>query len=144
MGYRILLILLSISYQASPALSQVHPRSVFLNGVDISGAKHQVLEDVSVRIDGSGQIFIEAPHYEVSEESTYIPLSSWNKEKIGVPMHRGLAPVPSLHDRLPRAADLQADPKQDTSEAGSVRPPNPEEPDEPASAELSPGQAIDR
>lgn len=99
--------------------AQVHPRAIFLNGIDVSGAKHQLLENVTVRIDGTGQIFIEAPHYEVNEESTYIPLSSWNKEKLGAPMHRGLAPVPNLHDRLPKAADLQAKPKQARAESVS-------------------------
>ena len=44
-------------------------RGIFLNGIDISSAKHQTLENVTIRIDGQGNIYIEAPHYEVNEEA---------------------------------------------------------------------------
>ncbi|NRA64965.1 MAG: hypothetical protein HRU19_10825 [Pseudobacteriovorax sp.] len=70
------------------AHAKLNERAVFLNGVDISSAKHQILEGVTVRIDGTGQIFIEAPHYEVNEESTYIPLSTWSNETLGLPQHK--------------------------------------------------------
>ena len=36
-------------------------RSVFVNGVDVSSARSQLMENVTVRIDGDGNVFIEAP-----------------------------------------------------------------------------------
>ena len=69
-------------------------RRIYLNGVDISGAKHQELSDVNISIDGQGHIFIEAPHYEVIEESQYIPLSSNFKSKSTRPAHKPAGPLP--------------------------------------------------
>ncbi len=89
-GY--LLILFSLIL---PCTLLANQRSVFLNGIDISSAKHQILENVTVRIDGQGQIFIEAPHYEVNEESTYIPLSTWNREEGRRPRHDNTGAIPS-------------------------------------------------
>lgn len=67
-------------------------RALFLNGIDISSAKHQTLENVTVKIDGQGHIYIVAPHYEVNQESTYIPLSTWNQK----PEHKPLNKVPQV------------------------------------------------
>lgn len=50
-------------------------RSLFLNGTDISSIRHHVLENVTIKINGNGDIFIEAPHYQINEESSYMPLS---------------------------------------------------------------------
>ena len=59
--------------------SKSHARHVYVNGTDVSSARHAIIEGAHVRIDGKGNIFITAPHYQVHEESLYIPLSSWNK-----------------------------------------------------------------
>lgn len=52
-------------------------RSIFMNGVDISSARNQDLRNVHIRISENGDIFITAPQYQVTEEETYTPLSSY-------------------------------------------------------------------
>jgi type IV secretory pathway VirB10-like protein len=52
-------------------------KSVFLNGVDISSARSQELKNVDVIINEQGEIFLLAPHYQVNEEDTYVPLSKY-------------------------------------------------------------------
>ncbi|WGL61008.1 hypothetical protein QEJ31_05275 [Pigmentibacter sp. JX0631] len=49
-------------------------RIIYLNGVNINSIKNQDLENVNVRIDGSGNIYIDAPHYDISVEQSYHPL----------------------------------------------------------------------
>ena len=41
------------------------PPKVFLNKVDITGVVDQVFEDATVRIDSKGDIYIDAPQYQV-------------------------------------------------------------------------------
>ena len=60
-------------------------RNIFLNGTNVSGAKNQFLENVTLQIDKDGNIYIEAPHYHVQEESTFIPLSQFSM-KTSVPI----------------------------------------------------------
>ena len=69
-------------------------RNIYMNGIDISSARHQALSNVSIRIDGDGNVFIEAPHYQVHEENTFIPLSSWNRE-VGAPAHQPAGAMPA-------------------------------------------------
>lgn len=97
---------LILSYFFSQDSLMAKQRSIFLNGIDISGAKHQILENVTVRIDGQGQIFIEAPHYEVNEESTYIPLSTWNREDGGRPPHDNTGAFPLERKKLGQGMPL--------------------------------------
>ncbi len=59
---------------AKPVLSG--QRSIFMNGVDISSARNQDLRNIHLRIDEHGNVFITAPHYQVTEEETFTPLSS--------------------------------------------------------------------
>ena len=68
-------------------------RNVYVNGLDISSARHQLMENVTVRIDADGNVFIEAPHYQVNEESTFIPLRRAVSD--GKPDHRPAGPLPS-------------------------------------------------
>lgn len=70
------------------------PRRIYLNGIDISSANHQLLERVNVRIDGQGNVFIEAPHYNVIEESSYVPLSSLATEQSSRPRHKEAGKFP--------------------------------------------------
>lgn len=49
-------------------------RSLYLNGIDISGSLEQTLKNVTVRIDKGGNVYITAPHYHVNEEEGYVPL----------------------------------------------------------------------
>lgn len=55
---------------------QVFARNVNLNGIDISSARNQSLENVNIRIDALGNIYIEAPHYTVHQENTFLPLGN--------------------------------------------------------------------
>ena len=87
---------LAISYTTTTHATE--RRRIYLNGVDISGAKHQELSDVNISIDGQGHIFIEAPHYEVIEESQYIPLSSNFKAKSTRPTHKPAGPLTHEND----------------------------------------------
>lgn len=50
-------------------------RNIFLNGVDVSSSRSQELRNVQVRINEKGDIFISAPHYQVTEEDFFTPLS---------------------------------------------------------------------
>lgn len=49
-------------------------RIIYLNGVNINSIKNQELENVNLKIDGSGNIYIDAPHYDISVEQSYHPL----------------------------------------------------------------------
>ncbi len=50
-------------------------RNIFLNGVDVSSSRSQELRNVQVRINEKGDLFISAPHYQVTEEDFFTPLS---------------------------------------------------------------------
>ncbi len=63
----------------------VSARSLYLNGTDISSARNQTLKNVVVRINDHGDVFLEAPQYQVSEEDTFVPLSNKNKPASGAP-----------------------------------------------------------
>lgn len=81
-------------------------RRIYLNGVDISSATHQQLENVHIRIDGQGNIFIEAPHYEVSEENTYLPLSSLQSDATRL-QHQGMQALPNSLSKVSPTTPLQ-------------------------------------
>jgi hypothetical protein len=79
-------------------------RNVYLNGVDISSARSQDLKGVDLHINETGDIFIIAPHYQVNEEDTYVPLSKYvqglnapehkNPQGLGSQMQVGSTPHP--------------------------------------------------
>ena len=62
-------------------------RSVYLNGVDISSARNQDLRNVHIKISDNGDVFIAAPQYQVTEEETFMPLSSYTG-KSAPPEHK--------------------------------------------------------
>lgn len=92
------IFLLSISNQSVA-------RDIYLNGTDISGARHQVLKNVTIRIDGQGNVFIEAPHYQVNQENTFIPLSKWQKPK-ALPEHKTPGKIPDTQGKVPDVQTL--------------------------------------
>ena len=49
-------------------------RVIYLNGVNISSVKNQELENVNIHIDNNGNVYIDAPHYEIGVEQSYHPL----------------------------------------------------------------------
>ncbi len=112
-------------------------RNVFLNGIDISSARLQNMENVNIRIDGEGNVFILAPHYQVNEESTYVPLSSW-KESPGAPKHEKPRALPFHSQKVPESqpkelneqvgptlGSAQQDQSQTEEKAGSKEPQKP-------------------
>ena len=64
-------------YSAAPMPVTTPNRSVFMNGVDISSARNQDLRNVHIKISENGDIFIAGPQYQVTEEETFMPLSSY-------------------------------------------------------------------
>jgi len=76
-------------------------RSVFLNGIDISSTKNQSMQQVNVSIDSQGNIYIEAPHYEAQQETTFVPLGRQGTQAGKIPQHRVPGPLPG--GQLPSA-----------------------------------------
>jgi hypothetical protein len=62
------------SKKGSEESTRFPARMLYLNGTNISSSREQELENVNVRIDAHGNVFLSAPHYEVSDEATYHPL----------------------------------------------------------------------
>jgi hypothetical protein len=60
--------------------SPLRARDVYLNGTDISSAFNQHIKNADIRIDEKGTIYISAPHYQVKEQDTYLPLSKFFQE----------------------------------------------------------------
>ena len=57
--------------------SPLRARDVYLNGTDISSAFNQQIKNADIRIDEKGTLYISAPHYQVKEQDTYLPLSKF-------------------------------------------------------------------
>lgn len=68
-------------------------RVIYLNGVDISSAKNQSLEQVNIRIDAQGHIYIEASQYEVQQDTTFVPLSRQMPLHPNLPEHKIPGPM---------------------------------------------------
>lgn len=68
--YAAILTFLALSFSHTASA-----RNVYLNGVDVSGARGQELKNVTVKISDNGDIYVTAPHYRIEEETTYTPLS---------------------------------------------------------------------
>ena len=62
-------------------------RTIYMNGIDISSARNQDLRNVHIKIDEYGNLFVTAPHYQVTEEETFTPLSSY-KHSSELPEHK--------------------------------------------------------
>lgn len=99
------------------AAATVGSRSIFLNGVDISSAKSQDLKHVDIHISENGDLFIIAPHYQVNEEDTYVPLSKY-VQGLNQPAHKAPQAIeagrtrelpsdaPGSSQLLPKAGEL--------------------------------------
>jgi hypothetical protein len=109
---KVLGFIVAIVGTAIIGIEDAYARNVFLNGVDISSARHQQMENIALRIDGDGNIFIIAPHYQVNEESTYIPLSSW-KQSPAAPKNKKPGPLAINGENLPSHPALSEPQKGD-------------------------------
>jgi hypothetical protein len=74
MSYQALVRIFAILMFGSLANSNAIARNIYLNGVDISGAFNQPLEQVDILIDEKGDIFITAPQYVAREQGSLTPL----------------------------------------------------------------------
>lgn len=73
-------------------------RSVYMNGVDISSTRSQDVRNVHVKIDEYGNIFITAPHYQVTEQETFTPLSSY-KHSANQMEHKPAQQMPTMREK---------------------------------------------
>lgn len=93
-------------------------RSVFLNGVDISSAKNQSMQQVNIKIDSQGNVYIEAPQYEAQQETTFVPLGRRQPLPGAIPQHRAPGPLPQ---RIEPASQAELAPAEETKvEQGSA------------------------
>jgi len=81
------LVIALLGFFAISLSSIAESRSVFLNGTDISSSRGQELKNVSIHINEKGDVFIIAPHYQVNEEDSYVPLSKF-VQGINRPVHK--------------------------------------------------------
>ena len=72
--YTFIFFTLILSLITSKAYTRKEDRKVFMNGKNISALTDHELENVHLRIDTSGHIFITARHYKVYEEESYVPI----------------------------------------------------------------------
>ncbi len=116
---RILIFLMT--WIASPCLAGANGvKNLFLNGVDISSARSQELKNVDVIINEQGDIFLVAPHYQVNEEDTYIPLSKFAKG-LGPLVHKPMQMMgkPSSNSSEERISEQKS--TSDTSKESSTK-----------------------
>ncbi|MBC7532984.1 MAG: hypothetical protein H7318_15525 [Oligoflexus sp.] len=90
-------------------------RSVFLNGIDISSTKNQSMQQVNITIDSQGNIYIEAPHYEAQQETTFVPLGRQGINAGRIPQHRAPGPLPTSQMPAAQAELAPSGESRDTS-----------------------------
>lgn len=104
-------------------------RSIFLNGIDVSSARNQDLKNVDVVINEHGDVFIAAPHYQVNEEDTYLPLSKY-VQSLNAPAHKPMQKAGEAGKVGPTEALKHESPKAVPPPPGAV-PPKASDEDEP-------------
>ncbi len=67
---------------------------IYLNGENISAVRDQELDNVHVRIDKAGNIFIDAPQYEVTTQDSYHPLLQQELPRFHKEQNYNQAPLP--------------------------------------------------
>ncbi len=87
------LLILAVFLGLAPSVL-AETRSVFLNGVDISSTKNQSMQQVNITIDSQGNVYIEAPHYEAQQETTFVPLGRQGTVTARIPQHKAPGPLP--------------------------------------------------
>ena len=108
--FQLIMSLCFVFSMTSSATAQEASRRIYLNGIDISSAVHQELKNVNVKIDGQGNLFIEAPHYQVIEESKQLPLIPEKRDKPSVEHRKQLQPLSTPDSAV---QDLPVEPKID-------------------------------
>lgn len=97
-------------------------RSIFLNGVDISSTKNQSMQQVNITIDSQGNVYIEAPHYEAQQESTFVPLGRQGSITARIPQHKAPGPLPTAQSPAQPALAPEGDSRDtlDTAPKGTT------------------------
>jgi len=97
--------------------------TILLNGKDVSSSRNQELKNVNVFINERGEVLITAPHYQVLEEQTFIPLST-SGTKAQAPMHQAPREILSaMKDRPKEAVDAPVKSGQPGEESGKIQQP---------------------
>lgn len=99
-------------------------RSIFLNGVDISSTKNQSMQQVNISIDSQGNIYIEAPHYEAQQESTFVPLGRQGTVNITIPQHKAPGPLPTAQMPAQQALAPEGDSRDTLDSAAQGKNPD--------------------
>jgi hypothetical protein len=103
-------------------------RSVYFNGVDISSSRNQDLRNVQVKIAENGDVYIVGPQYQVTEEETFMPLSSYTT-RTPAPVHR---PPQELNGpNSPRSAKTSPDVPSEPNASAPAAPAQPASPSPP-------------
>ena len=92
-------------------------RSIYLNGVDISSARNQDLRNVQVKVADNGDLYISAPQYQVTEEETFMPLSSYSGRS-GAPTHK--PPQELNSNNIPKTAKVAPEADAPAAPAGAT------------------------
>lgn len=103
----------SLGLASGKALAET--RSVFLNGVDISSTKNQSMQQVNITIDSQGNVYIEAPHYEAQQESTFVPLGRQGSVNVSIPQHRAPQAIPNANTPTQDALAPEGDSRDDSA-----------------------------
>lgn len=101
MKKRLLLASMTLLFTSTLFSNVALSRNIFLNGIDISSATGQELKNVTIRINEKGDVFIVAPHYQVNEEDTYVPLSKY-VQGVNLPTHKKPTEIP-VKTLIPKA-----------------------------------------
>jgi hypothetical protein len=105
---------IAFSLTLTQSVSAATTRSVFLNGIDISSTKNQSMQQVNISIDSQGNIYIEAPHYEAQQETTFVPLGRQGVNAGRIPQHRAPGPLPTAQFPAAQAELAPASDSRDT------------------------------
>lgn len=135
-NHYVVAILCLVASQAFSSTIGVIPvdatRSIFLNGVDASNVRNQSLKGVDIRIDQDGHVHIEAPHYEIQEQTTYVPLDKKMREQAINAVKRSPEHKPPILPKHPEASDEALDQGQQAA----LKSADPSSISEPATPEL--------
>jgi hypothetical protein len=63
-----------IAQNQARTFKNVPVQTVYLNGVNVVGLRNQTMKGVNIRFDENGNVFIDAPQYEVQYDTSYHPL----------------------------------------------------------------------
>ena len=93
----------------------IFARTIYVNGVDVSGIRNAEMKDVTVKISESGDVFILAPQYQVLEEKTFVPVNEHEVMRSKV-KHTPPTQLPKLSTKSEEAMKAPAKPANPVNE----------------------------